>query len=354
MNGLTSWDIIRRPKLTEKGTRLREEIATAERTVADGGVTLQEIASGISGLKGKLEPARGQVAELDRRLEELRSKRDSLRAELRAQEERYRQALLERERRLDAIERLRGELEEAQLSYAFLPPEANGDPVSALPSVAEVEEGLEERISSMKLKLRRMGGVSPEVLKEYESVRARYDFLQQQASDLEKAIASLKEIIAELDRKMEEAFLKTYNEIAGEFKAYFTRLFGGGHAYLSLTSPNRLSETGVDIFVRPPGKRAQGLALLSGGERALTAASLLFAILKVSPPPFVVLDEVDAALDEANVGRFREALEELSELTQFVVITHNRGTIEAARTVYGVSLRPDGTSQVLSLKLEHA
>ncbi len=334
--------------------RLREEIAAAERTVANGGTTLQEVASGISRLEERLKPAGERAAELDRKLEELRNRRDSLRAGLRAQEEQYRQALLERERRLDAIERLRGELEEAQLSYAFLPPEANGDPVSALPMVSEVEEGLEERISSMKLKLRRMGGVSPEVLKEYESVKSRYDFLQQQASDLEGAIASLKEVIAELDRKMEKAFLETYNEIAREFKAYFTRLFGGGHASLSLTSPDKLSETGVDIFARPPGKRAQGLALLSGGERALTAASLLFAILKVSPPPFVVLDEVDAALDEANVGRFREALEELSELTQFVVITHNRGTIEAAKTVYGVSLRPDGTSQVLSLKLEHA
>ncbi len=333
---------------------LQREIAAAEQTVADGESSLREIASGISGLEERLKPAGERVSELDRRLSELRSRRDSLRAELRAQEERYRQALLERERRLDAIERLRGELEEAQLSYSFLPPEANGNPAAALPVVVEVDEGLEERISAAKLRLRRMGGVSPEVLSEYESVKSRYEFLQQQATDLEEAIASLKEVIAELDRKMEEAFLETYEKIAREFKAYFTRLFGGGHAYLSLTSPSDLSETGVDIFARPPGKRAQGLALLSGGERALTAASLLFAILKVSPPPFVVLDEVDAALDEANVGRFREALEELSDLTQFVVITHNRGTIEAAKTVYGVSLRPDGTSQVLSLKLEHA
>ncbi len=332
--------------------RLVQDIAETQEAITSEGASLRKIESRAAELERMLEPAQEKVAEMDRQLEETRKKHESLRADLRAQEERYRQALLDKERTLDTIQRLRSEIEEANLNYAFLPPEANGNPVGALPLVADVEEGLKETITSLKVKLHRMGGVSPGVLSEYESVRSHYDFLQQQAEDLEKAIASLKEVIARLDKKMEEAFLETYNAIAREFKAYFTRLFGGGHAYLRLTAPENVSETGVEIFARPPGKRAQGLALLSGGERTLTAASLLFSILKVSPPPFVVLDEVDAALDEANVGRFREALTELSNLTQFVVITHNRGTIETARTVYGVSLRPDGTSQVLSLKLE--
>ncbi len=332
--------------------RLVAEIAETQEAIAREEASLTEIESRAAELGKMLEPAQKKVAGLDRWLEETQKKHESLRAGLQAQEERYRQALLDKERTLDAIQRLRSEIEEANLNYAFLPPEANGNPAGALPLVSDVEEGLKEAITSFRVKLRRMGGASPEVLDEYESVKSHYDFLQQQAEDLEKAITSLKEVIARLDKKMEEAFLETYNAIAREFKAYFTRLFGGGHAYLRLTAPENVSETGVEIFARPPGKRAQGLALLSGGERTLTAASLLFSILKVSPPPFVVLDEVDAALDEANVGRFREALTELSNLTQFVVITHNRGTIETARTVYGVSLRPDGTSQVLSLKLE--
>jgi chromosome segregation protein len=119
-----------------------------------------------------------------------------------------------------------------------------------------------------------------------------------------------------------------------------------------LTDPDNLTTTGIDIIARPPGKRQQGLALLSGGERALTAAALLFAILKVRPTPFCFLDEVDAALDEANIGRFRDMLKELSASTQFVVITHNRGTIEAADTIYGISMGGDSASRALSLKLE--
>jgi len=150
---------------------------------------------------------------------------------------------------------------------------------------------------------------------------------------------------------MEQEFERTFLAIADQFKQYFTTLFGGGSARLELTVPDDLTHTGVEIVARPPGKRAQSLALLSGGERSLTAMALIFAILRVSPPPFCVLDEVDAMLDEANVGRFQTLLKELSTNTQFVIITHNRGTIEAADTIYGVSMGSDSVSQVVSLKL---
>ena len=132
----------------------------------------------------------------------------------------------------------------------------------------------------------------------------------------------------------------------------FTRLFGGGSAELNLTDPDDLTVSGVEIIAQLPGRRPQGLALLSGGERSLTAASLIFSLLKVSPTPFCVMDEVDAALDEANVNRFRDALSELSENTQFVVITHNRGTVQAASTIYGITMGSDSTSQVISVKPE--
>jgi len=150
---------------------------------------------------------------------------------------------------------------------------------------------------------------------------------------------------------MEREFERTFQAVAAQFKEYFSTLFGGGTARLELTDPDDLTHTGVEIVARPPGKRAQSLALLSGGERSLTAIALIFAILKVSPTPFCVLDEVDAMLDEANIGRFRTLLKELAESTQFVVITHNRGTIEAADTIYGVSMGADSVSQVVSLKL---
>jgi chromosome segregation protein len=151
---------------------------------------------------------------------------------------------------------------------------------------------------------------------------------------------------------MQSEFMAVFNVAAKEFSHYFQALFGGGNARLTLTDPDNPSETGVDIVARPPGKRLQSLALLSGGERALTATALLFAVLKARPLPFCVLDEVDAMLDEANVGRFRSLLEEFSQQTQFVVITHNRQTIEAANTIYGITMGDDGVSQVVSLRLE--
>jgi chromosome segregation protein len=154
-----------------------------------------------------------------------------------------------------------------------------------------------------------------------------------------------------LNRVMEREFLLTFKAIAAQFRDEFAGLFGGGMAKLVLTEPDCPGTTGVEIIARPPGKREQGLALLSGGERALTAAALIFSILKVKPTPFCVLDEVDAALDEANVGRFRDALRALSAQTQFLLITHNRGTIEVADTIYGVSMGSDNTSLVLSLRL---
>ena len=171
-------------------------------------------------------------------------------------------------------------------------------------------------------------------------------------ADLEKGAHGLHEVIAELEQVMAREFRQTFLAIAERFKEYFSMLFGGGSARLSLTDGDSLATTGIEIIARPPGKRPQSLALLSGGERALTAAALIFSVLSVSPPPFCILDEVDAALDEANVGRFRDALGRLARDTQFIVITHNRGTVEAARTIYGVSMSTDNASQVLSLRLE--
>ncbi|MFQ5410571.1 MAG: chromosome segregation protein SMC, partial [Anaerolineales bacterium] len=176
--------------------------------------------------------------------------------------------------------------------------------------------------------------------------------LTNQIADLEAAAEQMREVIAELDILMETEFRRTFEAVAREFRTVFTELFGGGHAELQLTHPNDLTTTGIDVVVQLPGKREQGLALLSGGERSLTASALIFALLQVSPTPFALLDEVDAMLDEANVGRFREKLRALSQQTQFIIITHNRNTVEVADTVYGISMGDDGVSQMMSLKLD--
>lgn len=221
-----------------------------------------------------------------------------------------------------------------------------------------------EQIQQVKQRIQRLGTVNPLALEEYEETAERYTFMSTQLEDLRQAAESLRTLIAELDQVMRNRFETTFQAIAVEFEACFQRLFGGGQAKLSLAGANGDSEAsngaradsydtlGVEITVRPPGKRQQTLSLLSGGERALTATALLFAILRVNPTPFCILDEVDAALDEANVGRFRDLLTERTHQTQFLLITHNRGTIEAADTIYGVSMGEDGASRVLSLRLE--
>ena len=162
----------------------------------------------------------------------------------------------------------------------------------------------------------------------------------------------MREVIRELDDLTEQAFVKTFKVVAEEFGKIFVRLFGGGSARLSLTDPENLVETGIEIEARLPGRREQSLGLLSGGERSLTAIALVFALLRVSPTPVCVMDEVDAMLDEANVGRFRDMLAELSKDVQFIVITHNRNTVQAADVIYGVTMGRDSSSQIISLKLD--
>jgi chromosome segregation protein len=171
-------------------------------------------------------------------------------------------------------------------------------------------------------------------------------------ADLEQAGERLRLVIAEMDSIMQREFRKTFDVVSERFHANFAQLFGGGTARLVLTEPDDVSSTGVDIVARPPGKRQQTLALLSGGERSLTAVALVFAFLQTNPPPFCILDEVDAMLDEANVQRFRQMLCQLAEHSQFIVITHNRTTVQAADTIYGVSMGDDSVSQLVSLRLE--
>jgi len=209
----------------------------------------------------------------------------------------------------------------------------------------------EREIGRLKERLRRVGYIGDEAVQEFERESERHQFLTTQLEDVRTASASLRELLDDLRGTMQQRFEETFTRVAAEFSTAFTTLFGGGTAKLVLIDNEDGGTSGVDIVAQPPGKRLQSLALLSGGERALTAAALLFAILKVNPSPFVLLDEVDAALDEANVVRFRERLQQLAADTQAIIITHNRGTIEVADSLYGVSMREDGVSTVLSMRM---
>ena len=224
--------------------------------------------------------------------------------------------------------------------------------VEELPVVTEVSPELETQLARQRTQVRRMGPINPEAKQEFEKESERYSFMRAQVDDLRKAEQDLKQVIAELDELTKQEFSKTFDAVDKAFRAMFTRLFGGGSARLALTDPDNLVETGIEIEARLPGRREQGLALLSGGERSLTAVALVFALIKVSPTPVCVMDEVDAMLDEANVGRFRDLLQELSKDTQFIVITHNRNTVQVADIIYGITMGRDSASQMISLRLD--
>jgi chromosome segregation protein len=210
------------------------------------------------------------------------------------------------------------------------------------------------RLGQLRRRFHELGAVNPYAVDEYAALKERLETLETQATDLRTAIVKTRDLIVELDTMIADRFRTTFAALEAAFSTRFEQLFGGGFAKLSLTDPTDLGATGIEIVARPPGKKAQALAMLSGGERALTAVALLFAMLEVRPVPFCVLDEVDAALDEANIGRFADALRSLAHGTQFIVITHNRGTIEAADALYGVTVGDDSVSRVISLRLDEA
>ena len=228
--------------------------------------------------------------------------------------------------------------------------EIKTEPALALPDDPEVIAGAPQKVARLRRELRGLGEVNTGALQDYEETRTRHEFLTTQGADLDEARAKLLDAIKDIDESTRGVFLETFRAVAEAFQEIFARLFNGGQTQLTLTDPDNLLETGIDIYVQPPGKKRQPLALLSGGERALTATALLFAFLKVKPSPFVVLDEVDAPLDGANVERFADLLREFGERSQFIVITHNPVTMEAAPVWYGVTMQEAGISRVLSMQ----
>ena len=227
-------------------------------------------------------------------------------------------------------------LEEAEREYPF-----------------EMDEELaRKKVKLLKRSIEELGPINLSSIQEFEQVHERHSFLTEQREDLLAAQETLHEVIKEMDEEMTIRFETTFHEIQRHFKVVFRELFGGGQADLVLTDPTSLLDTGIDILAQPPGKKLQNLSLLSGGERALTAIALLFSILRTRPVPFCILDEVEAALDEANVTRYSDYLKKFSHDTQFIVITHRKGTMEGADVLYGITMQESGISKLVSVKLE--
>ena len=212
----------------------------------------------------------------------------------------------------------------------------------------------EERLNELKTKIQELGQVNLGTLEEYEELSTRYEFLSKQQEDLSKSIAELEEAITKINSTTKKRLREAFEELKVKFSEVFVKLFGGGKAELIMTDENNILETGIDITAQPPGKKFQNITLLSGGEKALTALSLLFASFLIKPTPLCILDEADAPLDDSNTARFANMLRELSNTIQFIVITHNRVTMEASDYIYGITMEEPGISKVISMQLSEA
>ncbi|CAN5613889.1 chromosome segregation protein SMC [soil metagenome] len=330
---------------------LAEEVARINARLAELNARAAQIGEEAERLAQEREEARISIPPLSERLLSIRADIESAEQSANQQARRLRdaeraldQAALDVARAEDGVELLRGRImDDLEIS----------DPALLLEDATEASDEVEQAIRRLRERLRRMGSVGEDVIEEHREESERLDYLSNQINDVTGAAESLHQVLGNLRRQMGTRFSETFEDVAKEFEATFQRLFGGGTARLSHETVDS-EPGGIDIVVRPPGKRLQGLNQLSGGERALTAVALLIAIQRVNPSPFCLLDEVDAALDESNVIRFRQELRDLARDTQYIVITHNLGTIEGADTLYGITMGDDSVSRVLSLRLDQA
>ena len=223
--------------------------------------------------------------------------------------------------------------------------------LARLEAVEFDEPARRARQKELQRLLDEMGEVNLMAIDEYAGMEERFTFLSAQKEDLEDSLRSLQQAIQRINRTTRQRFQETYDLVNAKFQEVFPRLFCGGRAELRLTNEEDLLETGIDIIVQPPGKKLQNVTLLSGGEKALTAVALIFSIFLIKPTPFCLLDEVDAPLDDANIGRFNDMVREMCAVSQFIIITHNKATMQVADTLYGITMEEPGASKVVSVRL---
>lgn len=209
-------------------------------------------------------------------------------------------------------------------------------------------------LDSIKKDIRSLGNVNIDSIEEYKETKERYDFYSEQREDLQKSIEAIEEIIVDLEEQMKIQFKEEFDKINENFKYVYNRLFGGGEGNLTILDEENILESDIEITAKPPGKKMKNLSLLSGGEKALTAISILFSILLAKPTPFCILDEIEAPLDDSNIARFGTFLKELTSRTQFIAVTHRRGTMEAADYIYGVTMEQRAISKIIALSLNEA
>ena len=213
------------------------------------------------------------------------------------------------------------------------------------------DDALRSRIADLVQLIERMGSVNLDAMREHDEAQKRFTFYSEQKADLDQALSDLEKAIQQMNRESKRLFQETFDAVDKKFQEIFPKMFRGGRASLRLTNPEDMLETGIDILAQPPGKKLSSIELMSGGEKALTAVSLIFAMFQIRPSPFCILDEVDAPLDEANVARYNEAVRSMTDRSQFILITHVKRTMQLVDVLYGVTMPEPGVSKIVSVKI---
>ena len=345
--------------------RIDSEVQSTNKNIENKKVQIEQIVQdnfnlekSIEEINEKIHKIQEEVKNSGSKIEELKEKRSKKNEKLAEQEE-------EIANKFKIIEDLKSQIVKIDVKKTKLEEDINGiinkmwEEYELTPNnVVDYRKPdnvqlTQKKVKDLRNEIRELGSVNVDSIEEYKNLKDRYDFMCEQRVDLESTMAKLRKIISDMTNIMKEQFKEKFEMINKNFAEVFKELFGGGNASLTLEDKDNILECGIEITVQPPGKKLQNMMLLSGGEKAFTAIALLFAILKINPAPFCVLDEIEAALDDVNVYRYAEYLKKFAKNTQFLVITHRKGTMEAADTVYGITMEENGISKLLSMKLKN-
>ena len=344
--------------------RIKQELENAHTSIENKNAQIEQIKKDNENLEKSIQEILQKIEEVKESVNSSSSKIEELKKERAQKSEKLSKQEDELTAKFKVIEDLKGQLVKLDVKKTKIDEDINGiinkmwEEYELTPNNAEQYQKPEnvaltqKRVNSLRNEIRELGSVNVDSIEEYKNLKDRYDFMSEQRLDLENTMSKLRKVISDMTQIMKEQFKEKFKVINKNFGEVFAELFGGGKAELTLEDEENILECGIEITVQPPGKKLQNMMLLSGGEKAFTAIALLFAILKINPAPFCVLDEIEAALDDVNVFRYADYLKKFTEHTQFLVITHRKGTMEAADSVYGVTMEESGISKLLSMKLK--
>ena len=344
--------------------RINQELENAHTSIENKNVQIEQIKKDNEDLEKSIQETLQKIEEVKESVNSSSSKIEELKQERAQKSEKLSKQEDEITAKFKVIEDLKGQLVKLDVKKTKIEEDINGiinkmwEEYELTPNNAEQYQKPENvaltqrRVNNLRTEIRELGSVNVDSIEEYKNLKDRYDFMSEQRLDLENTMSKLRKVISDMTQIMKEQFKEKFKVINKNFGEVFAELFGGGKAELTLEDEENILECGIEITVQPPGKKLQNMMLLSGGEKAFTAIALLFAILKINPAPFCVLDEIEAALDDVNVFRYADYLKKFTDHTQFLVITHRKGTMEVADTVYGVTMEESGISKLLSMKLK--